>query len=98
MMGRRPKRSDKTPRTGENTNCISAKTVPKILNHFAAEGVSPPRKLSTSFGRTGAINPSASMSSVTVIKMKTTAALRGFMEGLLTSVRTCRLYARRRSL
>jgi len=48
-------------------------------NIFAAFGVSPPRKFSTSFGSTGMINPSASMSSVTVMKMKTTAALRGFM-------------------
>ena len=79
MIGRRPNRSDNTPSTGEKTNCISAKTVPKIPNHFAALDASPPRKFKTSFGRTGAIKPSASMSSVTVTKMKTTAALRGFM-------------------
>jgi hypothetical protein len=32
-------------------------------------------------GSTGTIKPSASMSSVTVMKIKTTAALRGFMSG-----------------
>jgi hypothetical protein len=51
--------------------------VPNIRDAFAA---SPPRKLSTSFGSTGRINPSASMSSVTVMKMKMTAALRGLLD------------------
>ena len=48
-------------------------------NIFAAFDASPPRKFSTSFGNTGAIKPNASMSSVTVMKMKMTAAFRGFM-------------------
>ena len=37
------------------------------------------RKLRTSFGNTGAIKPSASMSSITVMKIKTTAAGRDFI-------------------
>jgi hypothetical protein len=48
-------------------------------NILAAFGASPPRKSSTRVGNTGTIKPSASMSSVTVMKIKTTAALRGFM-------------------
>ena len=60
-------------------NCIRAQTVPKMPNILAAFGALPPMKSSTSFGRTGAINPSVSMSSVTVIRTKMTAALRGFM-------------------
>ena len=43
----------------------------------AARAVSPPRKLTTSGASTGTIIPSASMSSITVMKMKTSAAGRG---------------------
>jgi hypothetical protein len=46
---------------------------PKIC---AARAVSPPRKSTTSLGRTGMIMPSASMSSSTVMKTKTKAGER----------------------
>ena len=76
MTGRRPKRSDTTPRTGEKKNCIAANTVPKMPFQSAAMFMLPPRKSRISLGSTGAINPSASMSSMTVTKIKTTAARR----------------------
>src|SRR5207249_9349229 len=79
MTGRRPNLSDKTPSTGEKKNCISAKTVPKMPFHFAAEFMLPPRKSRINFGNTGAINPSASMSSMTVTKMNGIAACRFFI-------------------
>src|SRR4051812_17670005 len=78
-MGRLPTRSDKTPSTGENKNCISAQAVLKMPRVLDALDASPPRKFRISFGKTGAIRPNASMSSVTVMKIKVTAALRGFM-------------------
>jgi hypothetical protein len=53
--------------------------VPNTPIHVAALVALPPRKSRISFGRTGAINPNASMSSMTVTKIKTTAALRAFM-------------------
>src|SRR5205823_3541479 len=68
-----------TPRTGEKKNCISAKTVPKTPSQVAALVAFPPRKVRMSFGKTGAINPRANMSSMTVMKIKTTAALRAFI-------------------
>jgi hypothetical protein len=40
----------------------------------AAEAVSPPWNISINSGSTGMIIPSASMSSMTVMKMNTTAA------------------------
>ena len=80
MTGRRPNLSDNTPSTGEKKNCISAKTVPKTPFQFAAEFILPPRKSRINFGNTGAINPSASMSSMTVTKMKAMAAGRFFMQ------------------
>src|SRR6266852_309754 len=79
MTGRRPKRSDKTPMTGEKKNCISAKMVPNHPSQLAALTESPPRKSRINFGSTGAIKPSASMSSMIVMKIKTTAAGRDFM-------------------
>src|SRR5439155_8354684 len=79
ITGRRPNRSDRTPRTGEKKNCIRAKTVPKMPSHVAALVALPLRKFRMSFGKTGAINPRASMSSMTVMKIKTTAALRAFI-------------------
>src|SRR4029450_11777972 len=56
-----------------------AKMRPKPPSHVAALVALPPRKSRISFGRTGAINPNASMSSITVTKIKTTAALRSFI-------------------
>jgi hypothetical protein len=53
--------------------------VPNTPIHVAALVALPPRKSRISFGRTGATNPSASMSSMTVTKIKTTAALRAFI-------------------
>src|ERR1700745_3556314 len=79
MTGRRPNFSDKTPSTGEKKNCIRAKTVPKMPFHVAAEFMLPPRKSRINFGNTGAINPSASMSSITVTKMNGIAAWRFFI-------------------
>ena len=34
MIGRRPNRSDKTPRTGEKKNCMSAKDRSENSEHF----------------------------------------------------------------
>jgi hypothetical protein len=79
-MGRRPKRSESTPMTGEKTNCMTAKIVPNHPSQDAALVVLPPRKSRINFGRTGAIKPSASMSSVTVTKIKTIAAWRCFIK------------------
>src|SRR5215469_2666946 len=79
MIGRLPKRSDKTPSQGENKNCISAKTTANRALHFAAPVISPPRKSRISLGRTGIIKPIARMSSVTVTRMKMTAAGRDLM-------------------
>src|SRR5712691_1326560 len=79
MTGRRPKRSDRTPMTGEKKNCIAAKIVPNHPSQLAALTESPARKSRISFGKTGAIKPSASMSSMMVMKIKTTAAGRDFM-------------------
>src|SRR5947199_209002 len=53
MTGRRPKRSDTTPRTGEKKNCIAANTVPKMPFQSAATFMLPPRKSRISFGSTG---------------------------------------------
>lgn len=77
MMGRRPKRSDSAPSTGEQRNCISAQTVPNTPNISAARAVSLPRNPATSLGSTGTIMPSARTSSTTVTKMKTSALRRG---------------------
>src|SRR5688572_14883111 len=57
-------------------NCISAKTVANPPYMVAARALSPPSNASTSFGRTGTMIPSASMSSATVMKMKASVALR----------------------
>ena len=53
--------------------------MPKMPSHVAALVGLPPRKFRMSFGKTGAINPRASMSSMTVMKINVMAALRGFM-------------------
>ncbi len=85
-MGRRPKRSDNAPWTGEITNCISAQAVPNSLKISAARALSPERKPTTSRGQTGMMMPSASMSSMTVMKMKTSAAGRGSPAGLISLI------------
>src|SRR5687767_1529107 len=77
ITGRRPKRSDNAPSSGEKTNCMAAQIVPNRPNMRAADAVSPPRKLSTSFGSTGMTSPRASTSSTTVMRMNATAARRG---------------------
>src|ERR1700761_8358397 len=77
MIGRRPKRSDSTPNTGAQTNCMSANTVPKTPTTPAAAAMFSCMKPSTSGTNTGAITPSAMMSSATVMKMKISAPLRG---------------------
>src|SRR5262249_10405936 len=79
MIGRLPNRSDKTPSKGEKKNCISAKTTANRALHFAASVIWPPRKSRISVGRTGIINPIARMSSVTVTRIKMTAAGRDFI-------------------
>src|SRR6185436_19933814 len=79
MIGRLPNRSDNTPSKGEKKNCISAKTTANRALHFAASVISPPRKSRISLGKTGMIKPFAKISSVTVTRMKMTAAGRGFM-------------------
>jgi hypothetical protein len=61
---------------GEKKNCMAAKTVPKRPSILAALEVSPCRKLSMRRGSTGTIIPSASISSVTVRKIKVAAARR----------------------
>ncbi len=64
-MGRRPKRSDSEPSTGEKKNCMAANTIPKMPIISAVRAVElpkPPMRL----GSTGAIMPSASMSRPTV--------------------------------
>src|SRR6266496_3394010 len=79
MIGRLPNRSDKTPSKGEQKNCMSAKTTANRALHFAASVISPPRKSRMSLGKTGMIKPIARMSSVTVTRMKMTAAGRDFI-------------------
>src|SRR5260370_40650429 len=76
MIGRRPKRSDKTPSSGEKKNGISAKTAANRPLNFAVAVITPPRKSRMSFGKTGMIKPIARTSRVTVTKMKMTAAWR----------------------
>src|SRR3984957_12525180 len=61
---------------GEKKNWQTAKTVPNRPSILAAEDVLPWRKPSMRRGRTGAIMPRASMSRVTVKKMKVAAARR----------------------
>ena len=81
MTRRRPKRSDSPPMMGENTNCMSAQSVPNRPSTLAARAVSPPRKPSTMRGSTGMMMPRARMSSSRVMKMKTSAARRGCAAG-----------------
>src|ERR1700735_2902945 len=78
MTGRRPKRSESAPSTGEKRNCIAAHTVANSPTYSAARAVLPCMKSSISFGSTGTIMPSASISRTTVMKMNARAARRGF--------------------
>jgi len=78
MTGRRPTRSDSTPRIGDTTNCNSAQTVANIPPMMAALANLLPSKFRMSFGKTGTMMPNASMSSSTVMKTKVSAALRLF--------------------
>src|SRR5439155_2554999 len=66
---------------GEKTNCINAHAVPKTPKISAPRALSPERSPTTSLGQTGMMMPSASMSSRTVMKMKTSAAWRGSPAG-----------------
>jgi hypothetical protein len=80
MTGRRPKRSDSEPSTGAAKNCIAAHDVPNQPTVRAESAMSPRRNVLINSGSTGMIIPSASMSSMTVMKMKATAARRGPVE------------------
>ncbi len=77
ITGRRPKWSESAPCTGENTNCISMNAVMNKPCHTVARGISLLTKPAIRCGKPGMISPKASMSSITVMKMKTSAALRG---------------------
>src|SRR5947209_11504764 len=76
MTGRRPTRSESAPSTGANTNCIAAHTVPNRPTMPAPLASLPPSSWMTSLGNTGAMIPSASMSSSTVPKMNQKVARR----------------------
>ena len=67
---------------------MAANTVRKIPFQFAARVMSLFKKLKTNLGRTGAIRPSASMSSMTVTKMKAMAAWR-FLMMRFAAIFTC---------
>ena len=82
ITGRRPTRSETTPSTGMKKNCMSAKTVPKIPSQAAAREALPPRKLRIKVGSTGTMIPSAIISRETVMRMKTSAAVRVFMNAV----------------
>src|ERR1051326_2385096 len=75
--GRRPTRSERAPGGGEHRNCMTARALATGPYPWAAAAVSPLRKVTTSFGSTGTMVPSASMSSSTVAKMNAKAARRG---------------------
>src|SRR5262249_19288879 len=81
MIGRLPKRSDKTPSQGENKNCISANTTAKRALHFAASVISPPRKSRMGLGKSGMINPFVRMARGALTRMKITAAGRDLIKG-----------------
>ena len=51
--GLRPMRSDKAPIMGENRNCISAQTVPKMPKISAARGVPAAHELHDQAGQHG---------------------------------------------
>src|SRR5690242_5696965 len=59
---------------GAQTNCIAAHTKPNIPVIRAASAIAPPSNAMMSLGSTGAMMPSASMSSATVTKMNANAA------------------------
>ncbi len=86
ITGRRPTRSDSAPSTGANRNCIAAHTVPNTPYSPAALVSLPPSSWMTSFGKTGAMIPSASMSSRTVPKMNQKVARRMCDSGAMAGV------------
>src|SRR5579859_1414332 len=77
MTGRRPKRSDHAPRSGENTNCIADHANPKRPIMEEARAKSPPSKLRIRSGSTGAMMPKARKSKATMTRMKAKVALPG---------------------
>ena len=76
MTGRRPKRSDSAPCTGEAKNCISMKPVANSPCQTVPVAISPPVTCLSSAGSTGMTTPKASTSTSTVMKMKASAARR----------------------
>src|SRR6266404_611777 len=76
MTGRRPKRSESSPSTGEKKNCMEAHVVANSPRYSDARAVLPPTKSEISLGRIGTTTPNDNMSSRTVTKMKPRAACR----------------------
>jgi hypothetical protein len=87
MTGRRPKRvGQRTEGSALPETAPDAHIVPKRPIISAARTVLPPSNCSISFGSTGMIMPSASMSRSTVMKMNATAARLGGVGGEVDSV------------
>ena len=76
ITGRRPYLSDNAPWIGALKNCTSENANANSPVQYAAVEVSPPTNSCTRCGSTGMITPNASTSISTVMKMKTSAALR----------------------
>ncbi len=77
MIGRRPKRSDSAPCTGEEISCITAQLVPNTPKIIASWPAFTCATCWISCGITGITIPIATMSSTMVMKMKMVAARRG---------------------
>ena len=75
MTGRRPKRSDSDPITGEQRNCIPAHSATNSPFHKPAALVAPD-SCSISCGSTGMTMPIDMTSSHAVTRMKKIAAVR----------------------
>jgi hypothetical protein len=75
ITGRRPKRSDRDPITGEHRNCIDAHIATNSPFHKPIALVDPASS-SISWGRTGMMMPIDMTSSRAVTRMKTIAAER----------------------
>jgi hypothetical protein len=76
ITGRRPKRSDSAPCTGEQKNWMAANSTPNTPTQCTARTMSLPTNCISRCGSTGMMSPNARMSIRTVTKMKTSAALR----------------------
>jgi hypothetical protein len=76
ITGRRPKRSESEPITGEARNCMAAQAATSMPFHRPALAREP-AKASISDGRTGITSPMANMSRTAVTRMKAMAARRG---------------------